>query len=169
MLDGYPVQQGVRDQSPRFYQGEDVRLSFYLNYNGAPVDTDKHHLEAIVKKSPSAVNVLWKGRLNDGLYHKKAKGDFYILMPDSASSLFLPGTYYLDIKLSEKSGEGEDVTDITAIILSTTFTLELTAASPNPKLAANKSEEVSYDASTGITTIKITSVEPTLPKHTDKG
>ena len=169
LLDGYVSQDGVRSRSPKYYQGEDIKLAFYLDYNGVPVSEDKYIIEVFVKKSQSANNVLWKAVIGNGLYRKGKEGDFYILLPASASSKFLPGVYYLDVKITEKIGEGDDVKDLSLVLLSTTFTLELGASSPNPKLAANKVEETSYDPSTGITTIKITTVEPTLPKHTDRG
>jgi hypothetical protein len=169
LLDGYVSQDGVRSQSPRFYQGEDLKLSFYLNYKGQPVTGEKYTLEVIVKKSPAAQNILWKGYLENGLYNNEAAGDFHVLIPSTITSNFLPGIYYLDVKLQEKVGEGDAIRDVSLIILSTTFTLELSAGSPFPKLAAHRTEERTYDPATGITTITITSVEPTLPKHTDKG
>lgn len=169
LLDGYVSQDGVRSESPRFYQGEDLKLAFYLDYNGQPVTEEKYQLEAIVKKSPAAQNILWKGYQGTGLYNNGKAGDYYILIPSTITSNFLPGTYYFDVKLSEKVGEGDAVRDLSFVILSSTFTLELSAGSPYPKLAAHRIEERSYDPSTGITTITITSVEPTLPKATDKG
>jgi len=166
-LDGNISQTGIKQESPKFFQGEDIRLSFYLNYNGVPVSEQKYIIEAIVKKSPIAKNILWKGVLGNGLYKTDVNGNFYILMPAAASALFLPGAYYFDAKIMEKVGSGNDVKDLTVVVLSDMFNIELSAASPNPGLRPSKSEESSYDPETGITTVTITSVEPTLPLGTD--
>lgn len=140
-------------------------MSFYLNVNGIAISEDKYVIEGIVKKSPAANNILWKAVIGSGLHKVKNASDgyYYILMPDTISALFLPGTYYLDIKLTEKVGTGDDVADITFVGLSTTFTINLSASSPNPDLRPTKVEESSYDPETGITTVTVKGVEPTLP------
>lgn len=166
VLDGNVPIEGIKQPSPQFYQGEDIRLSFYLNINGNVVTPDKYNIELILKKSPSATNILWKGQYGAGVYSSSQtvpNGRYYMLMPAEVSALFLPGTYYLDAKVTEKIGTGDLVKDVVTIIQLGTINIDLSAASPNPFLKPRKVQEVTYDPETGVTTVTITSVEGTLP------
>lgn len=166
-LNGIEPKTGIKRQSPTFNQGEDVLISFYLNYQGAPVVTDDWRLDVVVKKSPAAKNVLWHGIMNFGLYKTESPGFYKMVIPAPITSLFLPGTYYMDVKGIQKFNKGHEARDLTRYLLSTTFNLRLTAASPNPTLRPMSAIEFVVDPETGDTTIKITTVEPTLPESTD--
>ena len=166
MLDGNLPVEGIKQPSPQFYQGEDIRFSFYLSCNDVVVTPDKFNIEAILKKSPAATNILWKGVYNLGLYSVRADkpdGYYYLLMPAEVSSLFLPGTYHVDIKLTERLGSGSLIKDTVTFIPLGEIQIDLSSASPNPSLRANKITESTYDPTTGITTITVTRTEPTLP------
>ena len=171
---GNVEEDGIKQPSPKFYQGEDVKLHFYLNYEGHPPDLSKHALSVILKKSPSADTVLWSATVGDGLYKDKGYQDgmYYLLMSSSMSSQFIPGLYYIDVILREKVGEGEAAKDLSQVILSTTINIALSTTSPNPKLRGSKRVTSTYDPDTGVTTVTIsgTNIESTLPEevHIDR-
>jgi hypothetical protein len=168
ILDGTEPKDGIKQPSPSFPQGDDIVLSFYINYNGMPIITSEWALEAIVKKNPGAATVLWRGILGVGLWEKEGiPGYFSIIMANDVSAQFLAGTYYLDIKGVQKIGTGENVRDLTVTLLSTTFNIYLTASSPSPKLRPGMVTSVTVDAPSGVVTVSRTSVEPTLPDSTD--
>lgn len=170
-IPGYPENRGLLQASPMFSQGEDILIAFYLSVDNVPVTDENYDLELIIKKSPFAGNILWKGLLNSGLYRQQLNGwipgYYYMLMPASASSLFLPGTYYLDVKAKEKLGTGKETRDLTFVVLSATFNIQLSAASPNPKLKASSVIESVFDPEDRTRTYTITSVEETMPDSTD--
>lgn len=166
MLDGNPASTGIKQPPPQFYQGEDVVFKIYLTLDGEVLTPEKHIIEVIIKKNQYADNILWKGVLGDGLYPRLDDKDGYYLiwMPSSATSTFLPGTYLMDIKSTDKLGAGEGAKDRTVRVSQTLFNIDLSAMSPNPKLAPSSVVEVSYDPNTGITTTTYTGVELTVPK-----
>src|SRR5574343_1953473 len=98
VLDGVPSDIGIKQPSPVFTQGEDVKLFFYLNYNGKPYEPSLGVLEGFLKKIPQAANVLWTPKLNEGIFKaNETPGYYYLLLPAEVSAYFLPGTYYLDL------------------------------------------------------------------------
>lgn len=171
-IPGYPQNTGLLQESPTFGQGEDVLLGLSLRIDGQPVDETEYDLEVIVKKSTYASNILWKGLLNFGLYRRLideawTPGSYYMLMPAAVSGLFLPGTYYVDVKATQKPGSGNLTKDLTLFILSSTFNIVLSAASPNPKLTPSSGVETVLDPEDRTITLTWSSVEPTLPQSTD--
>ena len=164
MLDGQPEQTGIYQLSPTFYQGEDVIINFYLQIDGAPVTLDHWDVSLIVKKSNFANNILWSAFPGNGLIPRVGGKDGYfeMIMPAAISSLFLPGSYYMALKTVENPGTGNPK-DRTIVPLQAYFNLELSAASPNPKLRATVTTELIYDIYAGTLTTQTTSVEPTLP------
>ncbi len=166
-LEGVEPKSGIKQPGFVFNQGEDVLLSFYLTYEGQPVTFNDWHLEAYIKKSTHAANVLWKGVPDLGIFKKEKDGYFYILMPSSASSYFLPGTYYLDVKGCQRLGRSGEAFDLTRTLLSATFNIRLTASSPHPTLKPIASTEVQFDPQTREVTITRTSVELTQPPGVD--
>lgn len=168
MLDGTPEQEGVKQLSPAFVQGDDIKLVFGLFYYTSPLDYKKVKLEGIVKKTPYASNILWTATIGKGLYPVDGKpGYFYILMPSEISGLFLPGTYYFDVRMTEKLGEGDNIRDMTVTMLKSTFTLELASTSPHPELRPIGRSEVTYDSTENVVTVVKTSVEITQPEFID--
>lgn len=163
VLDGTPPDIGIRQPSPTFSQGEDMKLDFYLSYNGAPVDVSKHIIELNLKKLPQAKTVLWTAKLGAGLFQSPTSGAFYMLIPSEISGYVLPGTYYVDIILTERTGTGEAVKDLRVVLKSFNINVKLTPSSPNPKLTANSVEVIGYDMESGIWTLQFTSTEQTLP------
>lgn len=165
VLDGTPpIVLGVRQEAPLFKQGEDIKLFFYLNYNGSYVDLEKHELQLMLKKLPRAQNVLWSAKLNAGLFKVEGiPGYFYMLLPSEISSYFLPGSYYIDIVLTEKVGTGEAVRDTKQVIRSFMLEIDLGASSPNPKLKGIMLVSADYHHESGIWTIVTHSTEQTEP------
>ncbi len=167
VIPGVSELTGVYQDAPMFDQGEDVILYFRLTVDKEPLTVEKYELEAVVKKHPSASNILWKGLLNVGLYTGTTAGYYYVLMPSSASGLFLPGLYYLDIKATEKKGTGKLVKDVTFTAASYMFSLKLSAGSPNPQLRPSVVIEVAYNPLEQVHTYTVSKVEPTLPTVVD--
>jgi hypothetical protein len=167
ILDGVPSATGIKQLSPSFTQGEDIRICFYLNYKDAPVDPSKHKISIFVKKSPAANTVLWLGQLWSGVYPvDRTPGFFSMIISNEVSSQIIPGLYYASIMLQEKIGEGDRIKDYYLQLKEFTFNVELSASSPNPKDRPNQVQDVSIDLETGIFTITKKSSEPTLPLPT---
>lgn len=138
---GTPKEQGVKQRSPIFYQGTDIFLSFYLNYNGQPVSFEKHDLIVIVKKEVEASGILWQGVPGDGLFSTNIAGYFYILIPADITEHWVPGTYFFDVKLTEKIGQNQEYSrNLTSVIMQNSFELLLSTTSPNPKLRSEGKE-----------------------------
>ncbi len=168
VLDGNGEFYGINQLPPNYLQGEDIRLVFGLSPGQNPVLSDTTKLELILKKSKYADNILWYGTIGSGLYAVDGKpGYYYMLMPSQISAAFLPGSYYIDILATEKTGTGQDIKDLTTVALSFVITIELGASSPNPKLKAYSTEIIAFDPVTGIITIQSDSVEPTQPPWVD--
>ena len=66
-LDGYYEPPG-QPSLAQFYQGETIVFDFYLFYHDAPVDLKDWNIEVVVKKSQKAINYMWQGTYQDGLY-----------------------------------------------------------------------------------------------------
>lgn len=159
-----PYELSPKQPSPIVYQGEDAVFTVYLSYLGVPVSFDAHELSVIVKKNAWASNVLWEGIPLNGLYEEQGTpGYFKVVIPSSAISRFLPGTYSAAIVLKEKFSSSAN--PVTRYILNFTFAVELSAASPNPKLKAATSTEAVVDLVDRTVSVTITSTEPTVPGH----
>lgn len=165
ILDGNIPIDGIKQPAPQFYQGEDITLYFVLCLEDKPVTPETHNVEIIVKKSPVACHILWKGVFGNGVYKapNKADGTYYLLLPAEISSLLLPGTYYIDAKIGEKIGSGQLAKDVFRIQPVGSINIDISSASPNPRLRNTRTEETAYDAKTGVTTVTIKLIESTLP------
>jgi len=119
-----------------FYQGEDIVINFYLTFNGEPVTEDKWDIVGTVKKNQYAQNVLWEAKINNGLYKQKPDGYYQVILPSEASATFLSGTYWLVVMIHEKSGEGPK--DLDLVVLNQPFSINYSAASPNPGKALDR-------------------------------
>lgn len=168
-LDAQPTKPWIKSPPPSFSQGEDVIFAILLYFEGQPLDPEKYVIDVIIKKNPYAQNILWHGLIGAGITAKyqNVPGYYQIWMPAAVSSYFLPGCYYMDIRIVEKVGEGPLAKDRTIRLYNTLFDLNLSAMSPNPKLRPIMKVETSYDPATGETTYTLTTVEPTVPYATD--
>jgi len=168
-LDAQPAKPGIKQLSAAYAQGEDMVMNVMLFLDGQPVDESKYILDVLVKKNVYANNVLWHGKLGEGLqgHLNNVPGYFQIWMPAAITSLFLPGTYFMDIKAQEKTGQGQYAKDRTFPLFSVLFNITLSAMSPHPKLRPEMLVETVYNIETGEFTYTLQSVEPTMPLGTD--
>jgi hypothetical protein len=170
MLDGNPPQNGPNQLAPIFSQGEDIVFSTFLNVDGLPLDPTKWEIEFMVKKNVYASNILFKGELGESIIPlNNTPGFFQLWIPARATADFLPGLYYLSVSITEKTGTGKGIKDRHIFLMNTVFNIELSAASPHPKLRPVNIVEISFDNQTGITTSTTTNVEPTVPFFADTG
>lgn len=168
MLDGITPFTGYKQPSPSFNQGEDIGLSFFVNYEGKPLNKLDWNLRGVIKKSVHAENVLWQAIPEVSLFEKESTpGYYYFVMPGAISGQFLPGIYFFDLLGTQKVGHGPDHLDRTRVLLSATFNIELSASSPNPKLKNTSVTEVNFDPGSLQVTYKRTTVENTGPDGVD--
>jgi hypothetical protein len=167
MLDGTPQYNSPKQESPKFFQGADIELAFYLNIEGQPVTLSKHDVYAVVKKSIYANAVLWQADtfVNVGLREEiKDGGYFSVFIPRDVNSQWLPGTFYLDVVVEEKAGTVEHA-ERQLVVMQTDFQLLLSTSSPNPVLGGQsvQAQLVSIDHDR-VRTYQISGVEQTMPK-----
>lgn len=128
-LDGVP-EPPAKPLPINFYQGETVRLDVYLNYNGLPVTLDKWDVQGFVKKNQYAQNLIWEAGPNNGMEQLEKPGFYRFEIAAEDSSLFLAGTYWLVVQITEKLGEGAHAA--TFQIVNQPFSINYSAASPHP-------------------------------------
>jgi len=161
-LPGVPM-YGVKQASPVTSQGCDVIVEMELSYLGEPIiDTTGWHIYTTVKKSLKAQNVLWTADLTTGMYQVKDTNIFSFRIPASASSTFLPGAYFYTVIGQQKVGVGVDY-DVTVDLLTGMFSIDLNAASPNPKLNTIMLTNFVFNPQTQTWAAAITSTENTEP------
>lgn len=167
MLDGNTQYNSPRQESPKFFQGEDIELSFYLNINGQPVSLEKYDVYAVVKKSVYATTVLWQADTftNVGLRKEgETPGYFSVWIPRILTSTWLPGTYYMDVLLEEKPGT-VNRNEQQLVVLQADFLLQLSTTSPNPKTGSPVQVQLISVDNERIRTFEISSPEQTMPPH----
>jgi len=157
-----PRQYGIKQPAVVALQGEDVVLTFPLKQR---IDTKLWtNYECHVKKNNYASNTLWLVKPGSGL--TVTSSEFQMVMPTAVSSLFLPGTYHIVLVGRQRLGEGNPIDRIT-VLGESMFELQLSAASPSPKLSGDVTVAVERDPNTGQITIIRTGVEPTVPLNAD--
>jgi hypothetical protein len=163
-LPNIPAMYGIKQPAPEYSQGNDVVLEFELYFNGVPIiDLSGWKLEAFVKKSLKAQNILWKAELNYHFYQKdKRTNVFCVRIPADASSFFLPGDYYLSVVGTQRIGTG-DLFDRKVTLHNAMFELVLDASSPNPRLSNSGVTAVIFDPLERKYTVTIEGTEPTEP------
>jgi hypothetical protein len=133
---GVPFESG--EPNPAVYsQGEDIIFDTYLYYAGKTVSSKTFKINVIVKSDPHQIDPVWLGSLNNGLYPMDREGYYEIWIPSSITSNLFAGSYYVDITITEPVGTGKGTKDRTIFLLSYNFSIEYTAASPNPESAAS--------------------------------
>ena len=121
-LDGNPEPPGHAAPID-FYQGEDIILEVYLNYNGKPVVEHDWTVTGFIKKNKYADTVLWEEIPTQG----KPAGAFTFHIKADDSARFLPGTYWLTVAIKEENGKGP--WDLKMIILDQPFSINQSAGS----------------------------------------
>ena len=132
---GVPFESG--EPNPTVYsQGEDIIFDTFLYYAGKEVSSRQFKITVIIKSDPHSVKPLWVGTLNDGLYPQDREGYYEVWIPSAVTSNMFAGSYYMDITITEPVGTGKGPKDRTIFLLSHNFSIEYTAASPNPESAS---------------------------------
>jgi hypothetical protein len=146
-MDGYYEPPGK--QAPiQFYQGEDIVLEFYLEYEGDVVLPADWKISAIIKQNPYTTDIVWTGELNNGVYTESSKPGYYkVIVASDVMSNLPSGTYWLDIMIHEISGD--DIKDLNVLVLRQPFGFDYSAASPHT--VAEKSINESYPPHVNIT------------------
>jgi hypothetical protein len=153
-LPGVPSQYGEKQPWPEYNQGEWIKLLL-----ACPFDFDVTQwtdIEAVVKKNVHADIVLFVGNYNTSL--RVQNQQFVLSIPEEVTSGFLPGTYTVAVI-------GKGSTDRhTKVLAEHGFQLKLSAASPAPKLAYERTVTVlDRDLETGVARVLIVTPEPTVP------
>jgi hypothetical protein len=139
---GIPFEFGIPDPDV-FYQGEDVIYDLFLVYDGNPVTVDKYDIKIGVKTSYRAQEFSFEASLDQGVYHFPEKpGYFELWIPNSITSQLFAGSYYINVLISDKIGQGTPYGDRKHILLQSMFNLEYSAFSPNPENALENSPDI---------------------------
>ncbi len=118
----------------QFYIGEDIDLELPLFLNDSPIDLSKWTMTAILKSHSHAVDILWEGHENVGIYHNAATPSiFRIVIKSTVTADLCPGTYWIDLVLKAKVGAVNDVVDRTMVIARIPCSLDFSAFSTKPQ------------------------------------
>lgn len=154
------------ESAPYFSQGTDIELFMYLLIDDAPLDFNIYDIEILVKKNEQSGNLMWYSKYSDETYITKVSsipGYYKVRIPSVATTGFIAGLYYIDVKATEKIAV--DGVPRVYIVASNTFGIKLSAASPNPLLAITDATELVYD---GINRPSgTTSITTTIPQTPD--
>lgn len=163
-LPGIPPMYGVKQPSPEFSQGNDVVLEFELWFNGEPlIDIKQWKLEAFVKKSLKANNVLWKAEIDHHLFQKDKRSNVFCLrIPADKTATFLPGNYFFAIVGTQHVGSAAPF-DRKVTLHQAMFDLILDAASPFPRLTNAMVTALYLDPTDRTYTLITETTEPTEP------
>lgn len=141
-LDTYPEPLG-KPAPISVYQGDDIVFEIYLNYEGEPVGLDKWIVSAYIKTTAYATTLLWEASIgniaehyNNQIVKLPAEGMYQFNIPATFTAGLIAGTYWLDVSITELSGEGNR--DIRRTIVRQPFSLEY----------ANNASDVVFDRST---------------------
>jgi hypothetical protein len=153
-LDGYYEPPG--QQAPvQFYKGENIVFDIYLNYENKPVTNEDWDIEAIVKSSVYANDVIWNGKTLTGIFEHPdhVKGYYHIIIEADKTCNWLIGTYWMDIIIHQKSNNTVDIKDKHAIIVRQPFSFDYSAASTGIVITKNNIQERTVPYPTDITKI----------------
>lgn len=116
-----------------FYQGGTVQLDVMLAAEGKPLTLDDFLLLFVLKKSEYASNTLYRQDVVEKVADKP-EGYFRVTIPSVVTNRLKPGVYYFAFQATQKG------TGAVYPAYRGTFSLELSAASPNPNLDVTDGE-----------------------------
>lgn len=120
--------------TPTFYQGSAITLEFYLQETeGVALSLDKYLVTFFLKKSEFAENILFRTDITENPIGK-APGVYVVTLPTNLTATLRPGVYYYAIQATQKASGG------VLPPFRGCFSLELSAASPNPNLTIQDGE-----------------------------
>ncbi len=111
-----------------FYQGEDIVMEVFLNYNGDPVSVEEWEITGVVKKNKYADTQLWEAELDKGIYKTHTVGFYKVILDAEKSARFVPGTYWLTIFIKQKNSDNPR--DLQFVVLNQAFSINDSAGSP---------------------------------------
>lgn len=142
-LDGTPTPPlgpGVKEEAPQFYQGDTILLDVLLYFNNQPVLEEEWTITAVLKTSAFADCVTWEGELYNGIYKNDAPGYYRIIIPNDSTAELIAGTYWLDIIITEKTGQQQTYKDVKLILRRQPIMIDYSAGSPNPGRVLDRNE-----------------------------
>jgi hypothetical protein len=123
-IPGIPFERSMPNPD-LFYQGEDIVYDVFLFHDGASVSSDDFEVQVSVKTSPRASTVSWEGSLDNGIYPApNQSGRYELWIPSNVSSMFVAGTYYLNIQIRERVGAGKGRFDRKYVLLQSYFNID---------------------------------------------
>ena len=144
-----------------FYQGSTVQLEVVLSTDSGPLDLSTHRLDFVLKKATNAENVIYREEIKTTVADK-AEGTYRVVLPKVVTSNLRPGVYYFAFVATDRAS-GYVYPPYTG-----TFSLELSAASPNPSLDIQDGEPTA-DGTSGAADEKLSPAEITGPDTPDLG
>jgi hypothetical protein len=120
---------------PVFSQGETIVYDAQLCVDGALIAPTGWDIKCILKKSEFAIEVLWQGILNNGLYFSPNTSQYQIWIPSDVTADLFAGTYFMDVIASELIGSGTGVKDRTILLITLPIGIRYTPSSPHPDSA----------------------------------
>lgn len=106
VLDGNTPYYGVNAQPPEYYQGEDIKLGFYLAVDNLPVTPKDYNILGTLKSSEFSDECHYTATINNlGLLADDIKGNYTLFVPSGVTTILSPGTYYFQIQLTERTGD----------------------------------------------------------------
>lgn len=133
-IPGVPFDRGVPNPDV-FYQGEDFVYDLFLHYAGAVVTKEDYDITVRVKTSPRTFKIVWQGTLGTGVYaiDPQRPGYYEVWIPADCTSALHAGTYFLDVVIKEKVGEGKGRYDRKFVVLQHMFNVEYSNFSEHPE------------------------------------
>lgn len=130
-IPGVPFSKKV-EKPPLYFQGEDVFFDTILYVENKIVTSDKWIVSAIVKPTKYLYNPIWKGVHGAGIYDGDGPGQYVVGITANYTKGWAAGTYWLDIVIQEKIGDG-GISDRTIVLARSCFDLEYSVSSPLPE------------------------------------
>lgn len=144
-----------------FYQGSTLILDMMLFLGDKPLTPDEYDILFVLKKSTDAQNVLRKEEIKEKV-PDRPDGFYRITLPASFTAKLKPGVYYYAVQATQKATGG------VLLPYRGTFSLELSAASPNPNLGITDGEPIA-DGPLGTSDEMTSPAEITGPDTPDIG
>lgn len=130
-VQGAPEEYGLPDP-PTFSQGDSILFQQYLEYEGTPVSTKDWDIEVTVKSTAFTSSTTLFGGVEGA--SGGSVGFYKIHLPKEVTAALAPGTYFLDIRITQPIGSGTPK-DQSITISKIPFLIILSVGSPNPQEA----------------------------------
>jgi hypothetical protein len=138
---GIPLEKGIPNPDT-FLQGEDAIFDSFLFYEGKEVVPADFNISVVLKASPRAVDKVWTGILENGIFQQQKPGFYTIWIPSLVTSQLLAGTYYMEVILKEGVGRGDGAHDRTISLAQYPFNIDYGVVSDNPETISNQNNKI---------------------------